>query len=458
MLVVLIILLTVGLTVLVFDPRKKTSRWLAGLAFCGSSGALSAVISDHLIPYGELGGYSAGVMLWLDRAQAAASLIQYYGLPFAFVMFASHYHPQRLSASWRGALPYVIAAPAITIMLAVRPLHPLPFRIVVFWAVPVVLLGTFLIVSRRETLYPLRRNHTYTTLAIVPAVLFCSVMNYVLPSMGFTEMWRYNTWAIVAAFLIFVIALFKYGFLDMQLLITRRKLDISLRAVTSGTAVLNHAIKNDVGKMKLFSAKIKAYAQDTNQPELLEDVRIIEAAAGHIQDMIMRVKDQTQDLALRVEPIDLEELLLELGLQVDLGIPGNVTTRWELEGGLHLEGDRAQITETVHNLISNALEAMPGGGELTVRAYQTPKWIVVEIKDTGCGMNRVELKRVMEPFYTTKTGSRGNFGLGLSYSYHVMKKHRGNLFLESEPGLGTTVTLSFPRRKEKHGSHPIVNR
>lgn len=459
MIAVLIILWTVGLTLIIFDPRKKTVRWLAALVFCGSSGALSAVISDYIIPYGERNGFSPDAMLWLDRAQAASSLVQYYGLPFTFVMFAAHYHPQRLPEAWRRALPYAILAPAVFIMLTIHPLHPLPFRAVVFWALPVVALGAYLVLSRRETLYLLRRNHRYTALAIVPAVMFSSVMNYVLPSFGITEMWRYNTWAVVMAFLVFLIALFRYGFLDMQFLITRKKLDISLRAVTSGTAVLNHAIKNDVGKMKLFSAKIKAYAEETDQPELLEDIRVIEAAAGHIQDMIMRVKDHTQELALRPEPLDLSDMLLELSHQVSLGLPPSVEARWELNGPLLLTADRAQVLETVQNLINNALEAMPEGGELTVKAYETPKWTVVQVQDTGMGMNRQELKRVLEPFYTTKTGSRRNFGLGLSYCYHVMKMHKGSLFIESTPGAGTTVTIHFPGKKVKHGSrHTFVDR
>lgn len=458
MIAVLVILWTVGLVLLVFDPRKASVRWLAGLVFCGGSGALSAIISDYILPYGERTGYEAGTLLWLDRAQALTSLIQYYGLPFTFVMFAAHYHPGGLPSQLRRALPYAVLAPVAFILITIHPVHPLPFRAVVFWAVPVIALGTWLTLSRRETLYPLRRNHRYTAMAIVPAVVFCSVMNYLLPAVGFTEMWRYNTWAILLAFIIFVIAIFKYGFLDMQFLITRKKLDISLRAVTSGTAVLNHAIKNDVGKMKLFSDKIKAYAMETGQPGLLEDIRVIESAAAHIQEMIVRVKDQTQELVLRPEPLDLSDLLLELSHQVSLGLPAGVEAEWELNGPLPVVADRAQLLETVQNLVNNAVEAMPGGGVLTVKAYEAPKWTVIEVRDTGTGMSRQELKRVLEPFYTTKTASHRNFGLGLSYCYHVMKMHKGSLFMESEPGKGTAVTLHFPRRKETYGSDSAIDR
>ncbi|MNC25549.1 Sporulation kinase A [compost metagenome] len=126
-------------------------------------------------------------------------------------------------------------------------------------------------------------------------------------------------------------------------------------------------------------------------------------------------------------------------------MPASVKARWELDGPLPLTADRAQLVETVQNLVNNALEAMPQGGELLVRAYETPKWVVAEVQDTGNGISREELKRVLEPFYTTKAASNRNFGLGLSYCYHVMKLHKGNLHLESTPGKGTTATIHFPK-------------
>lgn len=459
MLFVLLILWTVGLVIMIADPRKKTVRWLSALVFCGGCGALSALIGDYILPYGEAHGYRDNALKLLDKVQILSSLLQYYGLPFTYIMFALRYHPQAIPARWRAALPYVLPVPAAAILLSVQPPYPIPYRLVVWWAVPLVIAGTFLIFSKRETLYTLRRNHIYTALAVAPAVCFSSVMNYVLPSLGFQEMWRYNTWAIALAFAVFVVAIFKFGFLDIQFLLTRKKLDISIRAVTSGTAVLNHAIKNDVGKMRLFSAKIRAYAEESGQPELLEDIGVIESAASHIHEMILRVKEQTQELPLRLETFEPASMLRELERQnAPAAAAGRHRLVLELQEGIRLVGDRAQTAEACQNIVSNALEAMPDGGQLNVKLYDTPKWTVIEFRDTGCGMEKEQVKRAMEPFYTTKTASNRNFGLGLSYAYHVMKKHKGNLFIQSKPGAGTAVTLSFPRKKGKHGTNPVVDR
>lgn len=148
-------------------------------------------------------------------------------------------------------------------------------------------------------------------LAVLPTVLLSMVMSYVLPSLGMLRMWRYNVWFVGIGVAVFLIGLFTYGFLGVRLLVDRRRLDSTLRAVTSGTAILHHAIKNDVGKMRLFTEKMKSYAESTNQPELLEDLAVVQNASSHIQEMISRVHRRTEDLEIRPQDVRLDELIRE---------------------------------------------------------------------------------------------------------------------------------------------------
>ena len=111
---------------------------------------------------------------------------------------------------------------------------------------------------------------TLLLLAVLPAVLIALTMNYVLPLFGFSGLWVYNVWPIGFAFVIFLFSFFNFGFLGVQLLIEKRQIDYSLRAITSGTAMLNHAIKNDIGKIKLFTEKIAREAGE--QDELRADL------------------------------------------------------------------------------------------------------------------------------------------------------------------------------------------
>ncbi|PYI52565.1 sensor histidine kinase [Paenibacillus flagellatus] len=449
MLFVLIALWGVGIVLLATGARKSSISWLSAVTFCGGSGALSAVIGDTLIPYAAASGAGSGTTELLDGLRVAASLLQYYGLPFTFMMFAFSYNPVRLGPRGKRALALALLAPIAATLLLVRPIHPIPYGLTAAWAVPYVGFASLWVVFKRETHAALRRSERLTGLAIVPTVLLCSVMNYVLPTFGFVEMWRYNTWIIAFAVLVFVVAIFKYGFLGIRFLIQARRLDVSIRAVTSGTAVLNHAIKNDVGKMKLFGEKIRAYAERTNQPELAADIGVVLAASRHIQEMIARVQDQTQELAIRPDRHDPLGMLSALRDQLGLGDGAAVRIRLDVPAGMELVCDRAQTVEMWNNVLTNAIEAMPNGGEIAVKAYETKKFAIVEIKDTGPGMDKKLLKQVMEPFFTTKGDRRMNFGLGLSYCYQVMRKHGGSFDLFSEPGRGTTAVMRFPKREWK---------
>ncbi|WP_193556123.1 sensor histidine kinase [Paenibacillus ginsengarvi] len=446
MLFVLLALWGIGTVLLLTDRRKSSIRWLSGVAFCGGSGALSAVIGDSLLPYATERNAAEGLLTLMEGVRKLSSLTQYYGLPYTFAMFALSYNPVHITPRLRKGMALVLLLPIAATLVAVQPIHPIPYRLTALWAIPYVVLASIWIIGKRESHSSLRLSDRLTSLAIVPAVLLCSVMNYVLPSLGFIEMWRYNIWIIAFAVLMFVVAIFGYGFLGIRFLIQTRRMDVSIRAVTSGTAVLNHAIKNDVGKTKLFGEKIRAYAERTNQPELAADIAVVLAATRHIQDMIARVQDQTQELALRPEWNDpksmLESLCEQLAADSEL-----VRIQLDVPDGTKLYCDRAQTTEMWNNVLSNAIEAMPGGGDITVKLYETKSSTIVEIRDSGPGMDRRLLKQVMEPFFTTKGDRRMNFGLGLSYCYQVMRKHGGGFDLYSQPGRGTTAVMRFPHKR-----------
>ena len=104
-------------------------------------------------------------------------------------------------------------------------------------------------------------------------------------------------------------------------------------------------------------------------------------------------------------------------------------------------GSQNKLTEAFLNLFLNALDAMPDGGLLQVSATESSGEIRIAVRDSGKGMTREELARAFDPFFTTKPGGTG---LGLSTVYGVVRSHGGSVFLESEPGKGTTVFVSLP--------------
>lgn len=105
-------------------------------------------------------------------------------------------------------------------------------------------------------------------------------------------------------------------------------------------------------------------------------------------------------------------------------------------------GCAPELREVLTNLIFNAVDAMPEGGQITVRTRSLPNHVRVDVTDTGIGMTPEEKVRCLEPFFTTK-GEHGT-GLGLAVTYGIVQRHGGHIEIESEKGCGTTFSLLFP--------------
>jgi len=106
-------------------------------------------------------------------------------------------------------------------------------------------------------------------------------------------------------------------------------------------------------------------------------------------------------------------------------------------------GNAGKLQQVFLNLLLNARDAMPGGGTLKVRTTSSDGRIQVRITDTGVGISSEHLKRIYDPFFTTKEVGKGT-GLGLSVSYGIVQEHGGNIEVRSVPGKGTTFRLELP--------------
>jgi signal transduction histidine kinase len=93
------------------------------------------------------------------------------------------------------------------------------------------------------------------------------------------------------------------------------------------------------------------------------------------------------------------------------------------------------------NLVKNALEAMPDGGELFIHTYNTPSGVAIDMIDTGCGMDETTAMRMFEPFYSTKPEGSG---LGLPTTRKIIEAHGGRISVQSEVGRGTKFVIEFP--------------
>ncbi len=174
--------------------------------------------------------------------------------------------------------------------------------------------------------------------------------------------------------------------------------------------------------------------------------------AGHIVDQVRRVRDLLRTLLNIARPRTAAPEKTSLVEIIDHSL---AFFREKLKGrGIVVERDYARVPEIMGspdrleqvflNLIVNAIDAMPGGGTLTVRVRpSTSELVEISIADTGIGIEPDVLDQIFEPFYTTKERGKGT-GLGLLVSQRIIHDHGGRITAESEPGVGTRLSIFLP--------------
>jgi len=110
------------------------------------------------------------------------------------------------------------------------------------------------------------------------------------------------------------------------------------------------------------------------------------------------------------------------------------------------------MRQALLNIVTNAIQAMPDGGNLTIQTGLHDGQIAISFKDEGIGIPPENLERVFEPFFSTKETGEG-FGLGLAVAMETVRKHGGTIHIDSEPGRGTQVTVFLPLILEAEGSN-----
>ena len=106
-------------------------------------------------------------------------------------------------------------------------------------------------------------------------------------------------------------------------------------------------------------------------------------------------------------------------------------------------GNAGKLQQVFLNLILNSKDAMPDGGTLRIRTDTSEAKLQVWIEDTGIGINEADIKKIYDPFFTTKEIGKGT-GLGLSVTYGIVQEHGGDISVESRPGHGTSFRLELP--------------
>jgi two-component system, NtrC family, sensor kinase len=210
---------------------------------------------------------------------------------------------------------------------------------------------------------------------------------------------------------------------------------------------LSGTIAHELGNpLNAISGHVQLLARDAACPPGMRDqLRVIEREVQRMTSIIRRFLDSARALVPRPEPVQLGALVDEaLSLNVSAEARLRIEVRRDVPADLGPASiDPSLVRHVLGNFISNAVDAMPGVGCLTVRARRAGDQLALSVTDTGGGIASDTRKHIFEPFFTTKESGKGT-GLGLAISREIAGALRGRIEVETAPGAGATFTLLFP--------------
>src|SRR5882762_1967210 len=192
----------------------------------------------------------------------------------------------------------------------------------------------------------------------------------------------------------------------------------------------------------------------TNDPEKISrGLNIIIKCAEDGAKTVKRIQDfarQRRDHDF--EPVSIDQILFDVSEVTrprwkDRAEASNIQISLDLQirSKAKVMGDESELREVLVNMVLNAVDAMPTGGQLTLAAEDVEDSVVVSVGDTGTGMAPDVTSRIFDPFFTTK--GKAGMGLGLAVSFGIIRRHEGSVEVESEVGAGTRFKISLPKAR-----------
>jgi signal transduction histidine kinase len=230
----------------------------------------------------------------------------------------------------------------------------------------------------------------------------------------------------------------------------------------------NNMLTGIIGSLELLRRRVARGKLDDLDGLIDLGVTSANRAAGLTHRLLAFSRRQSLD----PKPVEINQLVTSMGELLQRSINESICLHMRLSDSLWTaEADPNQLESALLNLVINARDAMPGGGNLTVEttnrhldsvftaAYGTLSpgdYVELSVSDTGCGIPESVMGRVFDPFFTTKPIGQGT-GLGLSMIYGFARQSRGHVTLHSEVGIGTTVSLFLPRFVGEVIADAVVN-
>jgi signal transduction histidine kinase len=219
-----------------------------------------------------------------------------------------------------------------------------------------------------------------------------------------------------------------------------------IAALGRAAAEVAHEVKNPLAGLLLYSLHLRDMLEKPSPEVALVD-KIVDTI-NHLNRRIEHILGFARPLSLTAQSGNLNQIINDI-----LELLRSQVTANQIEVRLSLDEqnaswmiDESSMRGALMNLIVNAIEAMPEGGTLSIDSKWTEETLQLEITDTGGGIADDQIKKIFEPFYTTK---EQGLGLGLPYAKKIIEEHGGSVSLNTKSGEGTTIRITLPANREE---------
>jgi PAS domain S-box-containing protein len=219
-------------------------------------------------------------------------------------------------------------------------------------------------------------------------------------------------------------------------------------------AVASHELRTPINAIIGFTQILLSDHEQQIEPSVKSEyMNTILESSRHLQNLINDILDATRiergTLQLVEQPADAAELV-EIAAKMcrDQAVTADITLVLRLIDGVELVCDMTRLKQVFLNLLTNAIKFSPAGGIVNVEMQlKSDQGLILAIRDAGVGIKAEDIERIFEPFVQAENGSTrrfGGIGLGLAIARKIARLHGGDICLESQPGAGTTATLTIP--------------
>lgn len=212
------------------------------------------------------------------------------------------------------------------------------------------------------------------------------------------------------------------------------------------SAAIAHEINNPLGVVLMYTHILHDECPEASA--MRQDLKTIAEQTERCRKIVAGLLNFARQNKVMYQPVNIDDLVQRCLKTTPP--PRNIQIEYQSEvNDPIVEMDADQMTQVLLNLITNAYEAMPDGGVLTLSVREDPGRVIFNVTDTGMGIPAENHARIFDPFFTTKPFGKG-IGLGLAVSYGIVKMHRGDIEIRSNTDrsagpTGTTMTIALPR-------------